>query len=297
MTYHQKPFANCGRLFYIKHNALSLELKFFEMNQFKENLYEIIFEADTRAGKVFDLALLIIILLSVVLVMLESVPGIRQSHHELLVIMEWSITLIFTLEYIVRIAIVRKPWKYIFSFYGIIDFLSILPTYLSLILVGSQSLVVIRMLRLLRVFRILKLTRYTQAGRTLGVAIWASREKISVFIFFVTILVVIIGTVMYLVEGEDSGFTSIPMSIYWAIVTLTTVGYGDISPATALGQFLASFVMIMGYAIIAVPTGIVTAEMINPQDKRNTQVCPYCLHDKHDNDAVHCKKCGSKLNP
>jgi voltage-gated potassium channel len=191
----------------------------------------------------------------------------------------------------------KKPWKYIFSFYGIIDLLSILPTYLSLILVGSQSLVVIRMLRLLRVFRILKLTRYTQAGRTLAIAIWASREKISVFIFFVTILVVIIGTVMYLVEGEDSGFTSIPMSIYWAIVTLTTVGYGDISPATALGQFLASFVMIMGYAIIAVPTGIVTAEMINPQDKRNTQVCPNCLHDKHDSDAVHCKKCGAKLNP
>ena len=267
------------------------------MKQIKENLYEIIFEADTRAGKIFDVILLIIILLSVVLVMLESVPGIRQSHRELLVIMEWSITLIFTLEYFVRIAVVKKPLKYIFSFYGIIDFLAILPTYLSLILFGSQSLVVIRMLRLLRVFRILKLTRYTQAGRTLAAAIWASREKISVFIFFVTILVVIIGTIMYLVEGEDSGFTSIPMSIYWAIVTLTTVGYGDISPATALGQFLASFVMIMGYAIIAVPTGIVTAEMINPQDKRNTQVCPNCLHDKHDNDAIHCKKCGAKLNP
>lgn len=267
------------------------------MNQFKENLYEIIFEADTRAGKVFDVVLLIIILLSVVLVILESVPGIRQSYRELLVIMEWSITLVFTLEYFVRIAVVKKPLKYIFSFYGIIDLLSILPTYLSLILVGYQSLVVIRMLRLLRVFRILKLTRYTQAGRTLAVAIWASREKISVFIFFVTILVVIIGTIMYLVEGEDSGFTSIPMSIYWAIVTLTTVGYGDISPATALGQFLASFVMIMGYAIIAVPTGIVTAEMINPSGQKNTQVCPNCLHDKHDNDAVHCKKCGAKLNP
>ena len=297
MAYYQKPFANCGRLFYINNNALSLELKFFEMNQLKENLYEIIFEADTRTGKVFDLALLIIILLSVVLVMLESVPGIRESHRELLVIMEWSITLIFTMEYIIRIAIVKKPWKYIFSFYGIIDFLSILPTYLSLFLVGSQSLVVIRMLRLLRVFRILKLTRYTQAGRTLGIAIWASREKISVFIFFVVILVVIIGTVMYLVEGEDGGFASIPLSIYWAIVTLTTVGYGDISPVTALGQFLASFVMIMGYAIIAVPTGIVTAEMINPSANKNTQVCPNCLHDKHDSDAKHCKKCGAKLNP
>ena len=266
------------------------------LNDTKQKLYEIIFEADTRPGKIFDVALLVIILLSVVLVMLESVPGIRQSHREILVILEWAITLIFTIEYFVRIAVVRKSWKYIFSFYGIIDLLSVLPTYLSLILVGSQSLIVIRMLRLLRVFRILKLTRYTDAGHTLGRAIWASREKISVFIFFVTILVVIIGTIMYLVEGEASGFTSIPVSIYWAIVTLTTVGYGDISPATALGQFLASFVMIMGYAIIAVPTGIVTAEMINPQD-RNTQVCPNCLHSKHDNDASHCKKCGAKLNP
>ncbi|HKI88509.1 MAG TPA: ion transporter, partial [Draconibacterium sp.] len=219
-----------------------------------------------------------------------------QSHRELMVILEWSITLIFTIEYFVRIAVVKKPLKYIFSFYGIIDFLAVIPTYLSLIIVGSQSLVVIRMLRLLRVFRILKLTRYIQAGRTIGRAMWASREKISVFIFFVTILVVIIGTVMYLVEGEASGFRSIPVSIYWAIVTLTTVGYGDISPATALGQFLASIVMILGYAIIAVPTGIVTAEMINPSSKNNTQVCPNCLHDKHDNDAIHCKKCGSKLN-
>lgn len=267
------------------------------MNRLKENIYEIIFEADTRAGKVFDIALLIIILMSVVLVMLESVPGIRQSHGKLLTILEWGITLIFTVEYFVRIAVVGKPRKYIFSFYGIIDLLAILPTYLSLILLGSQSLVVIRVLRLLRVFRILKLTRYTQAGRTLARALWASREKISVFIFFVIILVVITGTVMYLVEGEDGGFTSIPTSIYWAIVTLTTVGYGDISPVTAFGQFLASFVMILGYAIIAVPTGIVTAEMINPTDEKNTQVCPNCLHDKHDNDAVYCKKCGAKLNP
>ena len=266
------------------------------MNQFKENLYEVIFEADTRAGKVFDVALLIIILLSVVLVMLESVPGISKIHHDTLVMLEWVITGIFTLEYITRIIIVKKPWKYIFSFYGIIDFLAILPTYLSLVIIGSQSLVVIRMLRLLRVFRILKLTRYTQAGRTLIGAIWASREKISVFIFFVINLVVIIGTVMYLVEGEKSGFTSIPQSIYWSIVTLTTVGYGDISPVTPLGQILASFVMIMGYAIIAVPTGIVTAEMINPSSGKNTQVCSNCLYDKHDNDAKYCKKCGAKLN-
>lgn len=267
------------------------------MTNLRKELYEIIFEADTPAGKMFDVTLLIIILLSVLLVMLESVPGIRQSHRELLIILEWAITLIFTIEYIVRILVVKKPWKYILSFYGIIDFLAVLPTYLSLIMVGSQSLIVIRMLRLLRIFRILKLTRYTQAGRTLARAIWASREKVSVFIFFVVILVVIIGTIMYLVEGEASGFSSIPVSIYWAVVTLTTVGYGDISPATALGQFLASFVMIMGYAIIAVPTGIVTAEMISSSSKDdNTQVCPNCLHDKHDNDAIHCKKCGAKLN-
>ncbi len=266
------------------------------MSRIKQSLNEIIFEADTKSGKIFDVALLIIILISVVLVMLESVPGIRKEHGDLLIMLEWIITLVFTVEYFLRIAIVKKAWKYIFSFYGIIDLLSVLPTYLSLIFVGTQSLIVIRMLRLLRVFRILKLTRYTQAGRALARAIWASREKISVFIFFVIILVIIVGTVMYLIEGEKSGFNSIPLSIYWAIVTLTTVGYGDISPITPVGQFLASFVMIMGYAIIAVPTGIVTAEMINPKVPENTQVCPGCLHDKHDEDAVHCKKCGAELN-
>ena len=259
--------------------------------------YEVIFEADTREGKIFDLVLLIVIVVSVILVMLESVPEIRQNYYHFLRISEWIITGIFTIEYIVRIIVVRKSWLYIFSFYGIIDLLSVIPTYLSLVLGGSHSLVVIRVLRLLRVFRILKLTRYTQASRTLGKALWASREKISVFIFFVVTLVIIIGTLMYLIEGEKGGFTSIPLSIYWAIVTLTTVGYGDISPVTPIGQFLASVVMILGYAIIAVPTGIVTAEMINPSASNdNTQVCPNCLYDKHDNDAIHCKKCGAKLN-
>jgi len=266
------------------------------MKNRKDKLYEIIFEADTPSGKFFDVVLLVIILFSVVLVLLESVPSIRLNHQPILRILEWIITIIFSIEYVLRIAIVRKPFTYIFSFYGIIDLLSVIPTYLSLVIVGSHSLVVIRMLRLLRVFRILKLTRYTNAGRTLARAMWASREKISVFIFFVITLVVIIGTVMYMVEGESYGFTSIPRSIYWAIVTLTTVGYGDISPVTPLGQFLASIVMIMGYAIIAVPTGIVTAEMIKPTSHTNTQVCPNCLHDKHDDDAVFCKKCGTKLN-
>lgn len=266
------------------------------MGRTKLKLYEIIFEADTPAGKFFDVSLLLVILFSVALVMLESVPSILADHEATLRLLEWIITIIFTLEYILRILIVNKPFKYIFSFYGIIDFLSVIPTYLSLVIIGSHSLVVIRILRLLRVFRILKLTRYTHAGRTLARAIWASREKISVFIFFVIILVIVVGTVMYIVEGEAHGFSSIPRGIYWAIVTLTTVGYGDISPETPVGQFFASIVMIMGYAIIAVPTGIVTAEIINPSHKHNTQVCQHCLCPTHDDDAVYCKKCGALIH-
>jgi voltage-gated potassium channel len=267
------------------------------MNSTREKLYRIIFEAETPAGKIFDLVLLFVILLSVVLVLLESVPSIAGKYLYILRPLEWMITGIFTIEYLLRIYIVRRPWRYIFSFYGIIDLLSLLPTYLGLFIAGSHSLIVIRILRLLRVFRILKLTRYTQAGRTLGRALWASRAKIGVFIFFIIILVVIIGTVMYLVEGEEHGFTSIPRSIYWAIVTLTTVGYGDISPETSLGQFLASVVMIMGYAIIAVPTGIVTSELMKPTGKQNTKYCDKCFLDMHDDDAVFCKICGTKINP
>ena len=267
------------------------------MKPIKEKLYEIVFEADTPSGKLFDLVLLFVILVSVILVMLESTPSVANNYLKILKTSEWIITAIFTLEYTLRILIVKKPLHYIFSFYGIIDFLAVIPTYLSLVIVGSHSLAVIRVQRLLRVFRILKLTRYTSAGRTLGRALWASREKISVFIFFVIILVVIIGTIMYLVEGESHGFTSIPRSIYWAVVTLTTVGYGDISPETSLGQFLASIVMILGYAIIAVPTGIVTSELMKPSAKQNTQVCHNCLNEAHDDDANYCKKCGTKLNP
>jgi voltage-gated potassium channel len=287
------------RLLFKQYNdfIVYLEIDYLRMNKTNEKLYELIFEADTKEGKIFDVTLLIVILISVALVMLESVPTIHQEHHHLLKISEWVITVIFTLEYILRIIIVHKPFKYIFSFYGVIDLLSIIPTFLSLVIVGSQSLIVIRVLRLLRVFRILKLTRYSQAGRSLAKALWASRAKVSVFIFFVIILVVIIGTIMYLVEvDQESGFTSIPRGIYWAIVTLTTVGYGDISPTSAFGQFLASIVMIMGYAILAVPTGIVTAEILRPT-KNNTQVCPECLHESHEDDAIFCKKCGVKINP
>ena len=260
----------------------------------KKRLYEIIFEADTPAGKIFDVALLFIIVVSVVLVMLESVNSIASRYLDVLRTLEWIITIIFTIEYILRILIVQKPIRYIFSFFGIIDLLSVIPTYLSLFAFGYQSLVVIRMLRLLRIFRVLKLTRYTQAGRFLMRAIWASRAKISVFIFFMLIIVVIMGTIMYLIEGETNGFKSIPTSIYWAIVTLTTVGYGDISPVTPIGQFMASIIMILGYAIIAVPTGIITSEIIKPTPVKNTQVCHKCLYDKHDDDAAFCKKCGEK---
>ncbi len=261
----------------------------------RKKLYEIIFEADTPGGKAFDVGLLLIILVSILLVMLESVITINKEYRQILSILEWVITGIFTLEYLLRILIVRKPQKYILSFYGIIDLLAVLPTYLSLFLAGSHSLMVIRAVRLLRVFRILKLNRYTAAGQNLAQALRNSREKIFVFLFFVLNLVIIVGTLMYLIEGPEHGFKSIPSSIYWAIVTMTTVGYGDISPQTAAGQLLASLVMIVGYAIIAVPTGIVTSEMIKGSRNNNTQVCPNCLFDKHDNDAAYCKKCGHKI--
>lgn len=266
------------------------------MLKLKKRLYEIIFEADTRAGKIFDEILLSIILVSIVLVMLESVSSINAKYHELLKILEWSITIIFTVEYLARIWICNKPIKYILSFYGLIDLLAILPTYLGLIITGGQSLVVIRALRLLRVFRILKLGRYTRAGRLIAGAIWRSREKIVVFVVFVFTLAIIIGTMIYLIEGEEHGFTDIPTSIYWAIVTLTTVGYGDLSPATGFGKFLASLVMILGYSIIAVPTGIVTASLMGKTDHYNTQVCSKCMFDRHEDDALYCKKCGTSLS-
>jgi voltage-gated potassium channel len=228
--------------------------------------------------------------------MLASVTAVYEKYQKLIQILEWIITVIFSVEYILRIAIAKRPFRYIFSFYGIVDFLAVIPTYMGLFFVGSHSFVVIRLLRLLRIFRILKLTRYTQAGGIIVRAMWASRQKILVFILFIVIIAVIMGTIVYLVEGEASGFTSIPISVYWAIVTLTTVGYGDISPITPLGRFIASIIMIMGYAIIAVPTGIVTAEMIKATGPKNTYACPQCLFDKHDDDAVFCKRCGVKIN-
>ncbi len=268
----------------------------------KSKLHEIIYEADTPAGKLFDILLLIAILVSIVAVMLESVSAIDAEYHVLLNTVEWVITIFFTIEYIARIVSIKKPKEYIFSFFGIIDFLSTIPKYLSFFIVGTHALVALRALRLLRVFRILKLVRFLGASNTLLKALQASKRKIFVFLFAVIILCIILGTVMYLVEGnKDSGFTSIPRSVYWAVVTLTTVGYGDIAPVTALGQLIAALIMILGYGIIAIPTGIVSAEYVN-QDKNvqidtNTQSCPNCAASRHSDNAEFCYDCGHKLNP
>lgn len=268
-------------------------------HSWRAKLHEIIYEADTPVGKLFDVILLIAILASIVLVMLESVESIDNKYHGLLDISEWIITILFSIEYIARIVVVKKPIKYITSFYGIIDLLSTIPKYLSLLLVGSHSLVAFRALRLLRVFRILKLTRYIGESTNFVRALKTSRAKIAVFLSFVLILCIILGTVMYLVESKESGFTSIPRSVYWAIVTLTTVGYGDIAPITPLGQFIASIIMIMGYGIIAVPTGIVSSEMTRINKKNvhtNTQSCPNCLDSSHQDGSHFCHKCGHELN-
>ena len=260
----------------------------------RKRLHEVIFEADTPAGKLFDVLLLVFIVLSVIAVLLDSVGSIHEKYGKILLTAEWIFTILFTMEYILRIISASRPSVYIFSFYGIIDLLAILPTYLSLVLVGSQYLLVIRILRLLRVFRVLKLARYVGASRVLAVALRNSRHKIVVFLEVVLTLVVIMGSLMYLIEGEAHGFSSIPRSIYWAIVTLTTVGYGDIAPETVLGQFLASIIMIIGYAIIAVPTGIISMEMAKASHT-NTQVCQNCHFGNHDDDAKFCKNCGENL--
>ena len=264
----------------------------------KIKFHEIIYEAETKEGKWFDIVLILTILASIVFVMLESVESFDNKYHRFLNFAEWVITILFTIEYIARIVTIKKPASYIFSFYGIIDFLATIPMYLSLIFGGTQALVALRALRLLRVFRILKLARYLGASKNLVLALKASRIKIAVFLFSVLVLTIILGTVMYLIEGPKNGFTSIPHSMYWAIVTLTTVGYGDISPHTPLGQFIASIVMILGYGIIAVPTGIVTSEMTKSESTvpTNTQHCSNCGSSSHIDAAEFCHKCGEKLN-
>ncbi len=267
----------------------------------KNKVHEIIYEADTPMGKWFDIILFILIIASVILVMLESVKEIDAQYHQILFTLEWAITIFFTIEYIARIISIKKPFKYIFSFYGIIDFISTIPLYLSYVVAGSSVLLAIRTFRLLRVFRILKLVQFLGEASTLTKALKASRTKIAVFIYAVLIISVVMGTIMYLIEDDTAGFTSIPRSIYWAIVTLTTVGYGDIAPQTPLGQLIATIVMILGYGIIAVPTGIVTAEFTkqgdNPENEihLNTQACNNCSMESHRDDATHCYNCGSEL--
>ncbi len=268
-------------------------------SSWRQKLHIIIHEADTPLGKLFDVVLLILILLSVVFVMMESVKTIDEKFHDVLYIGEWVITIFFTFEYIARIITIKKPANYIFSFYGIIDFLSTIPLYLSFILAGSSYLLTVRAFRLLRVFRILKITRYVGESNKLVKALRDSRAKIFIFLFAVLIISIISGTLMYLIEGEESGFVSIPQSVYWCIVTLTTVGYGDISPATPFGQFVASIIMILGYGIIAVPTGIVSAEYAKSSDyvHVNTFSCNNCGSTKHRDDAEFCHKCGKILHP
>ncbi|MDK2831377.1 MAG: voltage-gated potassium channel [Methanolobus sp.] len=269
-------------------------------NNWRSRLYEVIFEADTPAGKNFDIILIVSILLSVVAVMLDSVKSFRLANGDLLYNIEWFFTIIFTIEYLLRMLCVKSKTRYAISLFGIVDLLAIMPTYLSLFLPGSQFLLVIRILRVLRIFRILKLVKFLDEAELLITALKASRRKITVFLFTVLTLVVILGSVMYLIEGEENGFTSIPMSIHWAIVTLTTVGYGDIVPKTPLGITLSSVVMIIGYSIIAVPTGIVTAEislasMEEREKMAKKPMCNNCGNDKNDSDARFCKHCGTKL--
>ncbi len=269
------------------------------MNKFKQKIHDIIYEADTPAGQFFDIALIAIIILSVILVALETVVTIHDKYQGVLNVAEWLITLLFTIEYGLRIYSVNNPKKYIFSFYGIIDLLATIPKYLSLIFVGAgvETLMAIRALRILRIFRVLHISRYIGETNFLVRALLLSRAKIVIFLLFVLIMCILFGTLMYLVEGPESGFNNIPTSIYWCIVTITTVGYGDIAPITMFGQFVASILMMLGYGLIAVPTGIISAEMAQKRKNVdvNTIVCSECLSTKHKDGAIFCGQCGSSL--
>lgn len=266
-----------------------------KLSSLQLKLHEIVYEADTRAGKIFDLALVLFILLSSAVVMLDSVRALKDAYGQWLTIADWFFTIIFTIEYFLRIYCVGRPSGYIFSTYGLIDLFSILPSYLSLIFPGSHYFSIIRIFRTLRILRILKLAQYLEEADMLTRALRASRQRITVFIFGVLLLVTFIGSAMYVIEGEENGFTSIPMSIYWAVVTLTTVGYGDISPKTGVGQAFSVFIMILGYGIIAIPTGIVTSELVSGNKNVSTQACLQCSLEGHDPDAVFCKHCGARL--
>jgi voltage-gated potassium channel len=262
-------------------------------------LYTIIFEADTRAGRAFDLALIAMILASVAVVGLDSMASVHQQHGRWLKALEWFFTLAFTAEYIARLACVRHPWRYARSFFGIIDLLAILPTYLAVLMPEMHSLIAVRLLRLLRIFRLLKLSAYVSEFSLLYQALRNSRRKIAVFLAFVLLLTTVMGALMYVVEGPENGFTSIPIGVYWAITTLTTVGFGDVTPQTDLGRFIASLMMLMGWGTLAVPTGIVSAELIGQQGRREptTRSCQECLSEGHSPTAKFCRDCGAKLPP
>lgn len=263
---------------------------------FREEIYRIMFRTNQKEERLFDIILIVLILASVIAVMLETVDRIQVRFSQVFIILEWFFTIIFTVEYLLRLYAVRKPMRYATSFYGVVDLIAILPTYLGIFFVGSKYFMVVRALRLLRIFRIFKLGHFMEEGAMIMDAMRASRPKILVFLFAVSLIVTIMGSTMYLIEGgENPGFTSIPRSIYWAIVTLTTVGYGDITPVTELGQFISALVMITGYAVIAVPTGIVTNELINGSSE-DARTCDRCGKEGHDDDARYCKQCGERLS-
>ncbi|GAB3010710.1 ion transporter [Spirosoma pulveris] len=265
--------------------------------RFRHRLHEIIFEADTWAGRAFDISLLFLIMLSVLAVILESIPSLARSYGQYFDKIEWLFTGLFTIEYLLRIISIRKPLRYMSSFFGLVDLLAILPSYLGLFLFGAHELAAVRILRLLRIFRILKLGEYTSAASILAYSLRESRAKITVFFVAIFTLVITLGSMMYVVEGHSNGFESIPLSIYWAVITITTVGYGDIVPSTAMGKFIATLIMLLGYVIIAVPTGIVAVSLTAANKKHDisTQACPNCGRQGHDPDAVYCKYCGSAL--
>ena len=263
-------------------------------------LYTIIFEADTRAGKLFDLVLLACILLSVVVVILDSVDSVSRDHAALFELLEWMFTALFSVEYAARLACVRRPRRYATSFFGVVDLLAVLPSYLILLLPGAHALLDVRILRLLRIFRILKLAAYVGEYRALGSALAASRRKILIFLSVVLMVALLMGTLLYVVEGPERGYTSIPLAVYWAIVTMTTVGYGDITPQTDLGRLIASVMMLLGWGILAVPTGIVSAELTARRFSQfvpTTRTCHECLSEGHEANAQYCKDCGAKLPP
>jgi voltage-gated potassium channel len=268
----------------------------------RARVYDIVFETDTKAGRRFDIGLVCAILLSILVIVLDSVPELSAQWNTLMHVLEWLFTLLFTAEYMVRLWCVRRPWRYATGFYGIVDLMSVLPTYLSLLVPGTSMLLDIRILRLLRVFRIFKLTLYVEEFTRLGEALYASRRKVMVFLSAVVMAILILGTVMYVVEGPKHGYTSIPVAMYWATVTMTTVGYGDITPHTSLGKLIASFMMLLGWGILAVPTGIVTAEMTaqgfarRAAELKGERTCPACGSEGHPRDARFCKDCGAPLD-